>query len=75
MKTKEYDGVDSIQIGAGEANIKTLSKPSIGHYLKNDIPPKRVLCEYPISPENKLPIGFMITARHFIPGQIIDVCG
>jgi large subunit ribosomal protein L3 len=75
VRTREYDGVDALQVGAGEANIKTISKPLIGHFLKNDLPAKKHLCEFPITPENILPVGFMISVRHFTPGQLLDVSG
>jgi hypothetical protein len=43
MKTMEKDGINSLQLGIGEKNLKTLTKCEIGHYLKNNLPPKDVL--------------------------------
>ncbi len=55
--------------------MKRLKKPEIGHYLKNDIAPKYQLQEFRVSEDCVLPVGFMISARHFTPGQLVDVCG
>jgi large subunit ribosomal protein L3 len=73
VKTKEKDGVDAIQIGIGEDRLKTLAKPQAGHYLKNNLPPKRHLAEFPVTPENFLPVGFCLGPRHFRIGQLVDV--
>lgn len=58
----------ALQIGAGGVNLKTLKKPQIGHFLAANVPPKKYLKEFRITPENVLPIGYMIGARHFTPG-------
>ena len=57
VKTKAKDGIDALQIGAGQKNLKRLKKPEIGHYLKVGVPPKESVCEFKISPENALPPG------------------
>mmetsp|Transcript_33175 Transcript_33175/g.50837 ORF Transcript_33175/g.50837 Transcript_33175/m.50837 type:complete len:219 (-) Transcript_33175:21-677(-) len=69
----EKDGVNSIQVGCGEANLKKLRKPQVGHFLKNGIPPKKHLAEFPVSPESFLPVGFFMTPLHFQIGQFVDV--
>lgn len=55
--------------------MKNLKKPEIGHYLKNGLPPKEILYQFEVTPENILPPGFQFGARHFTPGQYIDVSG
>lgn len=57
-----------VQLGMGEENLKKLKKPQIGHLMKNDIPPKKVLKEFTISKENVLPVGYMMSVRHFTVG-------
>lgn len=47
----------------------------MGHFLKANVPPKKYLREFPITPENALPVGYIITARHFVPGQYVDIQG
>jgi large subunit ribosomal protein L3 len=68
VKTKEKDGVDSIQIGCGEQRLKNLNKPQAGHFLKYNLPPKRHLAEFPVTPENFLPVGYCLGPRHFSIG-------
>ena len=75
VKTKEKDGIDALQVGAGEKAIEDVTKPLLGVFLKAGVPPKRDIKEFRISPEFALPPGFMITARHFSPGQYVDVQG
>jgi large subunit ribosomal protein L3 len=53
--------------------MKNLLKPQAGHFLKYNLPPKRDLAEFPVTPENFLPVGFMLSPRHFEIGQEIDV--
>ena len=36
--------------------------------MKADVPPKYKLKEFRVERENLLPVGFMITPRHFTPG-------
>lgn len=67
-KTAEKDGVSSIQVGCGQKNLKRLKKPEIGHFVKADVPPKVKLFEFPVTPENMLPVGYMFSVRHFTPG-------
>jgi large subunit ribosomal protein L3 len=53
--------------------MKNLTKPLAGHFLKNNLPPKDDLCEFPVSPENHLPVGYYLGPRHFSIGQFVDV--
>lgn len=75
MKTNEKEGYCALQLGAGDTNIKTLKKPDIGHYLRAQVPPKKVLKEFKVDPENLLPVGFQLSVRHFTPGQYVDCSG
>ena len=75
IKTPERDGYLALQVGCGQKNTKFLKKPQIGHYLKANVGPKSYLKEFKITPENKLPIGYMIGTRHFTVGQYVDVKG
>ncbi|EAR84738.3 50S ribosomal protein L3 (macronuclear) [Tetrahymena thermophila SB210] len=75
VKTEEKDGVNALQLGVGEKSLKRINKPTIGHLMKNDIPPKRHLKEFKVSPDCFLPAGYMLSARHFVPGQYVDIQG
>lgn len=75
VKTKEHDGICALQLGAGQKSLKRLKKPDIGHFLKHGLPPKEYLYQFNITPENILPPGYQLGARHFTPGQYVDVSG
>lgn len=72
MKVKEKDGVDSVQVGIGEAKLHKLKKPQLGHFLKHNLPPKKHLAEFKVTKENFLPVGYMLGPRHFKLGQQVD---
>lgn len=38
-----------VQVGLGQPNMKRITKPLLGHFIKHRIPPKRILCEFPVS--------------------------
>jgi large subunit ribosomal protein L3 len=71
--TDEKDGYFGIQVGCGEH--KTPTRPMLGYFMKKDLPPKKDLCEFRITKENILPMGYMLSVRHFLPGQLVDVRG
>jgi len=75
VKTPETDGYYALQLGAGERNYKRVLKPEIGHYMRAGTPAKRILKEFHVSADNLLPVGFQLSARHFTPGQYVDVAG
>lgn len=33
-----------VQVGLGQPNMKRITKPMLGHFIKNRVPPKRILC-------------------------------
>jgi large subunit ribosomal protein L3 len=75
IKTPERDGYHALQIGCGQKNPKYMRKSQMGHYLKADVGPKTYLKEFKITEENKLPIGYVISPRHFTVGQFVDIKG
>lgn len=64
-----------VQLGIGQKRIKRTNKAMLGHYLKARVPPKQKVAEFPVSKECLLPMGYMISARHYTPGMFIDVAG
>lgn len=75
VKTKETDGYTAIQLGVGEAKLKRVKVPQAGHYRKASVKPKRKLQEFRVTEDALLPVGTVIQATHFVPGQLVDVCG
>jgi len=72
------EGYDSVQIGAGERKIKRVTKPLMGHYAKFGVDehPPHTVREFRVTTSDALPEpGTRIHARHFIPGQNVDVSG
>jgi large subunit ribosomal protein L3 len=78
-KTVENHGYSAIQLAAGERKSKNVGKCVQGQYqsveqLANS--PPYTVREFRITDEsNLLPVQSTIHARHFVPGQNIDVTG
>eukprot|EP00292_Cryptomonas_paramecium_P009462 CAMPEP_0113683908 /NCGR_PEP_ID=MMETSP0038_2-20120614/13636_1 /TAXON_ID=2898 /ORGANISM="Cryptomonas paramecium" /LENGTH=245 /DNA_ID=CAMNT_0000603453 /DNA_START=101 /DNA_END=838 /DNA_ORIENTATION=- /assembly_acc=CAM_ASM_000170 len=75
IKTPQRDGYSALQIGAFDCTPKNVSKPLLFHFNSAGVPPKRVLKEFPVTPDAVLPIGSQLDVRHFVPGQYIDITG
>lgn len=75
QKTTERDGYDAVQIGAGVAKVKNVSKPLRGHFAKAKVEPKRKVAEFRVSADNLLEPGKELSAKHFVVGQYVDVSG
>lgn len=74
-RTKDKDGYDALQLGAGKAKVKRTSKPLRGHFAKAQVEPKQKLVEFRVTPDAFVEVGAELTAEHFIPGQKVDVVG
>ena len=74
-RTEERDGYDAVQLGWGRAKVKNVTKPNRGHYAANKVEPKLKLVEFRVAKDALLEAGAMLTAAHFVVGQIVDVCG
>ncbi|MEC7489157.1 MAG: 50S ribosomal protein L3 [Pseudomonadota bacterium] len=75
IRTDKKDGYNAVQIGAGVARVKNVSKPMRGHFARAKVEPKRKLVEFRVTEDAMLTIGDEITASHFVPGQLVDVAG
>jgi large subunit ribosomal protein L3 len=69
------DGYTSVQLGAGSAKAKNLSKPQRGHFGKAEVEPKARLAEFRVSEDALLEVGAELSADHFAAGQLVDVQG
>jgi len=74
-RTAEKDGYSAVQLGAGTAKVKRVSKAMRGHYATANVAPKRKIAEFRVAPENMIDIGEEITANHYFEGQYVDVSG
>ena len=72
----EKDGVNALVLGVGQKNrAHLLKKPEVGKFLKARVPPKKHIRQFKVSPENFLPVGYMLSPLHYKIGQRVDVKG
>ncbi|RBI75789.1 50S ribosomal protein L3 [Roseovarius sp. TE539] len=74
-RTPEEHGYSAVQLGAGTARTKRVSKAMRGHFATAKVEPKRKVAEFRVAPENLIDVGEEITANHYFEGQFVDVCG
>ena len=72
-RSVETDGYIAVQLGAGTAKVKNVSKPARANFAKAKVEPKKKLVEFRVTAENVLEVGTELSAAHFIPGQFVDV--
>jgi large subunit ribosomal protein L3 len=71
----DRDGYMAVQLGAGSAKAKNLSKPERGHFGKAEVEPKARLAEFRVADDALLDVGATLSADHFVAGQMVDVQG
>jgi large subunit ribosomal protein L3 len=74
-RTVEKNGYTALQLGAGLAKVKNVTRAERGHFAVAKVEPASKLAEFRVSPENMIDVGAEITADHFVPGQYVDVTG
>ena len=74
-RSVETDGYIAVQLGAGTAKVKNVSKPARANFAKAKVEPKKKVVEFRVTAENILEVGAELSAAHFIPGQFVDVTG
>jgi large subunit ribosomal protein L3 len=75
VRNIEKDGYTALQLGAGVAKAKNVSKPMRGHYAKANVLPKSKLAEFRVADDAVVDIGATFVASHFVAGQKVDVVG
>ena len=75
VRTEESDGYTAVQLGAGTAKVKNVTKPQRGHFAKAKVEPKRKLVEFRVDADALIEVGAELSAAHFVPGQLVDVTG
>ena len=66
----------SLQVGGGFRKDKHTTKPLKGHFARAGVSEnKRYVVEFSITPDAALRDATALTARHFLPGQRVDVIG
>ncbi len=75
QRTQDRHGYSAVQLGAGSAKAKRVSKAMRGHFAVAKVEPKRKIAEFRVDPENLIGVGEEITANHYFEGQFVDVTG
>ena len=76
IRNKDKNGYTALQVGAFDAQkLKNVSKPLKGIYAKSGLKPKLKMVEFRVEEGAMLDIGTTIDVDHYVPGQLIDVCG
>jgi large subunit ribosomal protein L3 len=74
-KEADRDGYVAVQLGAGTAKAKNLSKPERGHFGKAEVEPKARVAEFVVAEDALLDVGATVTADHYVAGQMVDIQG
>ena len=72
QKTQERDGYTALQLGAGAAKVKRVSKAERERFAKAAVAPKQKLIEFRVPADNFIEVGATLTADHFVAGQKVD---
>jgi large subunit ribosomal protein L3 len=75
QRTVEKNGYTALQLGAGLAKVKNVTRAERGHFAVAKVEPASKLAEFRVTPENMIDVGAEITADHFVAGQFVDVTG
>ena len=71
----DRDGYVAVQVGAGTAKAKNVTKPERGHFGKAEVEPKAKVVEFRVAEDALLDVGVELSADHFIAGQLVDIQG
>ena len=74
-RESDRDGYVAVQLGAGTAKAKNLSKPQRGHFGKAEVEPKARVAEFVVAEDALLDVGAELTADHYVAGQFVDIQG
>jgi len=75
QRTEQKDGYTALQLGAGTAKVKNLTKADRGQFAVAKVEPKRCVAEFRVSADNLIDVGASMLADHFVDGQRVDVTG
>ena len=75
VRNKVKDGYTAVQLGAGTAKAKNVSKPMREHFAKANVLPKSKLAEFRVGEDAMLDVGAKLAPSHFVAGQKVDVVG
>jgi len=86
---RDHSVYHAVQVAASDKPERTTTFQMRGHFKKAGVSPKRIVKEFPVTPDALVPVGrssiiqtdlhcFMyigttLSAIHFVPGQYVDV--
>ena len=47
----------AVQVAASDRPMKTTTRQMLGHFRKAQVPPKRIVREFPVTPDAHIPVG------------------
>ncbi len=74
-RTQARDGYVALQLGAGKAKPKNVSKAERTRFGAAGVEPRMKLVEFRVDDGGMIPVGAEILADHFAIGQFVDVTG
>ncbi len=75
-KTADRDGYSAVQIGLVDTkSAKKANRPQRGHHAKADVPPTRLLREFPIGADVEIKLGDSVLVNIFEGVSKVDVIG
>ncbi len=75
-RSNETDGYLAVRVGSGVRKAKNINKPQREELAKALVEPKARIAEFRVdSEEALLPVGAVLSADHFVDGQMVDVTG
>ncbi len=75
-RSNETDGYLAVRVGSGVRKAKNINKPQREELAKASVEPKARIAEFRVdSEEALLPVGAVLSADHFVDGQMVDVTG
>ncbi|MGE0754789.1 MAG: 50S ribosomal protein L3 [Alphaproteobacteria bacterium] len=75
QRTQEKHGYTAVQLGAGKAKVKNVSKPQREYFAQAKVEPKSKVVEFRIPEAAMLDVGAELVPSHFVPGQFVDIVG
>ncbi|KAG7092559.1 hypothetical protein E1B28_008908 [Marasmius oreades] len=70
---KDQSEYHAVQVAASDKPAKSTTRQMKGHFRTAQVPPKRIVREFPVTPDAHVPVGTTLSAIHFVPGQFVDV--
>ncbi|MFH5924910.1 50S ribosomal protein L3 [Roseomonas xinghualingensis] len=75
VRSADKDGYTAVQLGAGHAKTKNVSKPNRAHFAKAGVEAPAKVMEFRTAADAVLEAGVKLSPAHFVKGQKIDVTG